>query len=155
MERKSWLISAIRWLGRCPRLQSTLTTYRWGGASSSQIVIQNTWSKLWSVGPSWNLVGSTLVHVSKTWLKLGWLVIQSFKTASLDSTPSKHLQHSTEPTLKKTKKRHNIHKKYKKKDTTFTTTFIPQLHHKQLRITHVMERGSKTCEKHGRQRKSN
>ena len=33
---------------------------------------------------------------------------------SLDNTPSKHLQHSTEPT-----------KKRQKKDKTFTTTFTP------------------------------
>ena len=74
-------------------------------------------SKLWSVWPSWNLVGSTLIYVSKTWLKLGWLVIQSFKTASLDSTPSKHLQHSTEPTLKKTKKKTQHPQKIQKKKT--------------------------------------
>ena len=42
---------------------------------------------------------------------------------SLDNTPSKHLQHSTEPT-KKTKKDKTFTKKTKK-DKTFTTTFTP------------------------------
>ena len=48
--------------------------------------------------------------------------MQSFKMASLDSTPSKHLQHSTEPTLKhKTPKKDTTStKKYKKR--TYTKT---------------------------------
>ena len=148
-----WLISANRWLCLCRRLPPTLTIYRWDGADPKNVGLYDIFTGGLCMYDNCqnNEVDSTLSvepvngrNPCLKKLKLFWFIIQSSKMVSLDNTPSKRLQHSTESPQKTHTHTHTQQHSLLINNElfTFTTTFTP--HQQPIIHTHGAKALGKT-----------